>query len=132
VPLYLAGAKMLDYLPVSIVIHGVALNITVQSYMGQLCFGLLACRRAVPDVHEITAHMQRAFELLRQLPVPGASAETPVLAAPAPAKPAVKKAVRRAAAPKPVRAKPPAKKARPKLRVVASAPAKAARTRSAS
>ena len=52
-PLYMAGAKMLDYYPVSIAAHGVALNITVQSYMGQLCFGLIACRRAVPDLRDI-------------------------------------------------------------------------------
>jgi diacylglycerol O-acyltransferase / wax synthase len=32
VPLYLAGAKMTGIYPVSIVVHGVALNITVQSY----------------------------------------------------------------------------------------------------
>ena len=63
-PLYLAGAKMLDYYPVSIVVHGVALNITVQSYMGQLCFGLIACRRAVPDVRDIAVAMQRAFDAL--------------------------------------------------------------------
>ncbi len=70
VPLYLAGAKMLDYYPVSIAAHGVALNITVQSYMGQLCFGLIACRRAVPDVRDITLQMQRAFEQFAQLPLP--------------------------------------------------------------
>jgi WS/DGAT/MGAT family acyltransferase len=35
-PLYLAGAKMLTYYPVSIATHGVALNITVQSYNGSL------------------------------------------------------------------------------------------------
>src|SRR5574337_1495111 len=68
VPLYLAGAKMLDYYPVSIAVHGVALNITVQSYLGQLCFGLIACRRAVPDVREITRQIGRAFELLKTLP----------------------------------------------------------------
>jgi WS/DGAT/MGAT family acyltransferase len=67
VPLYLAGAKMLDYYPVSIVVHGVALNITVQSYMGQLCFGLIACRRAVPNVRDIAAQMQRAFDTLGRL-----------------------------------------------------------------
>ena len=72
VPLYLAGAKMLDYYPVSIVAHGIALNITVQSYMGQLCFGLIACRRAVPDVRDITVQMQRAFDLFAQLPLPDA------------------------------------------------------------
>ena len=69
-PVYLAGAKMLDYYPVSIVAHGLALNITVQSYMGQLCFGLIACRRAVPDVNELAAHMRHALEALKRLPLP--------------------------------------------------------------
>ncbi|MBC7498968.1 MAG: wax ester/triacylglycerol synthase family O-acyltransferase, partial [Herminiimonas sp.] len=50
VPLYLAGAKMTTYFPVSIVAHGLALNITVQSYDGALDFGLIACRRAVRDI----------------------------------------------------------------------------------
>jgi WS/DGAT/MGAT family acyltransferase len=77
VPLYLAGAKMLDYYPVSIVIHGVALNITVQSYMGQLCFGLISCRRALPDVRDIAVQMQRAFDTLKQLPLPGAATASP-------------------------------------------------------
>jgi WS/DGAT/MGAT family acyltransferase len=88
VPVFLAGARMLDYYPVSIVGHGVALNITVQSYQGQLCFGLIACRRAVPDVREIAHHLQRAFEALKALPLPAAqsSAEAAALPAPAPAK----------------------------------------------
>jgi len=87
VPAYLAGARMLDYYPVSIVGHGVALNITVQSYTGQLCFGLIACRRAVPDVREIARHMQRAFETLQKLPLPvaeAAPAPAPAAAPPAP------------------------------------------------
>lgn len=50
VPLYLAGAKMLSYFPVSIVVHGIALNITVHSYNGHLDFGLIACAKAVPDL----------------------------------------------------------------------------------
>jgi diacylglycerol O-acyltransferase len=70
VPVYLAGAKMLDHSPVSIVVHGVALNITVQSYMGQLCFGLIACRRAVPDVDELGAQLARAFDTMLKLPLP--------------------------------------------------------------
>ena len=106
VPLYLAGAKMLDYYPVSIAVHGIALNITVQSYMGQLCFGLIACRRAVPDVRDIADQMQRAFDTLRALPRPDA-----------PAEPVSK----------------PAKPPKPKLRVVAKTPARArtARTKAA-
>lgn len=104
VPLYLAGAKMLDYYPVSIAAHGVALNITVQSYMGQLCFGLIACRRAVPDVREIAMQMKRAFEAFAQLAPPAAAAEP---------------------LPKP----PP--QVKPKLRVVAKAPARARAARAA-
>jgi diacylglycerol O-acyltransferase len=117
-PLYLAGAKMLDYYPVSIVIHGVALNITVQSYMGQLCFGLIACRRAVPDVRDIIVQMQRAFDTFRQLPRSDASAAPAVTAIEVP-RGAAK--ARRLAAPAttPVKL---AGKARPKLRIVAKAP----------
>jgi diacylglycerol O-acyltransferase / wax synthase len=89
VPVYLAGAKMLDYYPVSIVVHGVALNITVQSYLGQLCFGLIACRRAVPDMRELATQLAHAFEALRKL-VPQAEPEP----APAPARRAPRKAKR--------------------------------------
>jgi hypothetical protein len=117
VPLYLAGAKMLDYYPVSIVAHGVALNITVQSYMGQLCFGLIACRRAVPDVRDIAEGMQRAFDSFAQLPLPEAAA--PVVAVIEAPRAAAQGA--RAAAPAKVPAKVTAN-ARPKLRVVAKPP----------
>jgi diacylglycerol O-acyltransferase len=77
VPVYLVGAKMTDYYPLSIVVHGVALNITVQSHVDQLCFGLIACRRAVPDVHEIGRQLQRAMATLRSL-----AAAAPTLAVP--------------------------------------------------
>ncbi len=52
VALYLAGAKLQHYYPVSIVTHGLALNITVQSYAGNLEFGLTACKDIVarPDI----------------------------------------------------------------------------------
>jgi diacylglycerol O-acyltransferase / wax synthase len=120
-PLYLAGAKMLDYYPVSIAAHGVALNITVQSYMGQLCFGLIACRRAVPDVRDIALAMQRAFEAFGRLPLPEAAAAAPVAALEAartaprsPRKPAAR----------PSAAKVPAK-TRPELRVVTKTPLRA-------
>ncbi|HMN77903.1 MAG TPA: wax ester/triacylglycerol synthase family O-acyltransferase [Burkholderiaceae bacterium] len=57
VPLYLAGARMLTYYPASIVVHGVALNITVESYAGSLDFGLTACRRALPDLAHLAHDM---------------------------------------------------------------------------
>ena len=55
--LYFAGAKLLTYYPVSIPSHGMALNMTVQSYNGSLDFGLIACRRAVPDVDVIADYL---------------------------------------------------------------------------
>jgi diacylglycerol O-acyltransferase len=57
IPLYCAGAKVLALYPVSIPAHGAALNITVQSYMDALQFGLTADRRAVPDVDRISDYI---------------------------------------------------------------------------
>ena len=90
VPLYLAGARMEGLYPLSIVVHGVALNITVQSYRGQLCFGLIACRRAVPDISELALQLTRAMEALRRLPMPVTAevAATAAVAQVAPVKPA--------------------------------------------
>ena len=64
-PLYMAGAKMKTFHPVSIVVHGVALNITVESYNGSLDFGLIACRRAAPDVRDIAGYIVAAHGELK-------------------------------------------------------------------
>jgi WS/DGAT/MGAT family acyltransferase len=50
-PLYAAGARLLHYYPVSTVIEGQGLNITVQSYLDTLDFGLVSCRELVPDIN---------------------------------------------------------------------------------
>ncbi len=49
-PLYAAGAKLVHYYPVSTIIDGQGLNVTVQSYLDTLDFGLLSCRELVPDL----------------------------------------------------------------------------------
>lgn len=66
VALYCAGAKVLALYPVSIAAHGAALNITVQSYMDGLNFGLTADRRAVPDADKIATYMIDAARELTQ------------------------------------------------------------------
>ncbi|MDE2565044.1 MAG: wax ester/triacylglycerol synthase family O-acyltransferase, partial [Burkholderiales bacterium] len=71
VPLYMAGARMISNHPASIVVHGLALNITVQSYDQSLDFGLMADARAMPDVRELAAALAVAFDDLRALPRPG-------------------------------------------------------------
>jgi hypothetical protein len=64
-PLYAAGARMRTYWPLSIVEHGVGLNITVVSYCGALDFGLVAARCAVPDLHPLARAIEEAHaELL--------------------------------------------------------------------
>jgi WS/DGAT/MGAT family acyltransferase len=50
-PLYAAGARLLHYYPVSTVVEGQGLNITVQSYLDTLDFGLVSCRELVPDLN---------------------------------------------------------------------------------
>ena len=119
VPVYLCGAKMTDYYPLSIVVHGIALNITVQSHVDQLCFGLIACRRAVPDVHELGNHLQRAMATLRALVAAAAAHDTPAKdeAANAPAEKATPPRAKRRRAP--AKAEPPRAPRQPRLRVVA-------------
>ncbi len=71
VPLYMAGARMLTNYPTSIIVHGLALNITVQSYDQSLDFGLMADSAAMPDVRELADALLIAFDDLRALPQPG-------------------------------------------------------------
>jgi len=70
-PLYCAGAKVTALHPVSIPAHGAALNITVQSYMDGLNFGLTADRRAVPDVGRLGDYLVEAAQALKAAVVGG-------------------------------------------------------------
>ena len=74
VPLYMAGAHMVTNYPTSIIVHGMALNITVQSYDRSLDFGLMADGVAMPDVRELADAIAIAFDDLRALPQPGDAA----------------------------------------------------------
>ena len=49
VPMYLAGAQMVAFAPVSIAMDGLGLNITGFSYHGTLWMCAVACRDMVPD-----------------------------------------------------------------------------------
>ncbi len=49
-PLYSAGARLEHFYPVSALADGQGLNMTVQSYNGNLDFGFIACRELVPDL----------------------------------------------------------------------------------
>src|SRR5215203_1199586 len=49
-PLYAAGARLEHYYPVSTIVEGQGLNITVQSYLDRLDWGLVSCAELLPDV----------------------------------------------------------------------------------
>jgi diacylglycerol O-acyltransferase / wax synthase len=95
VPLFMAGARMLTNYPCSICTHGMALNITVQSYDQSLDFGLMADAKAMPDVRKLADAIAAAYEVFATLPVHEDDA------APAP----VKKVARKRPATEPKRAK---------------------------
>jgi WS/DGAT/MGAT family acyltransferase len=62
--LYAAGAELLHIFPVSISTHGLALNITVQSYRDQLDFGFIAGANIIPHVQVLCDMLPEEFEAL--------------------------------------------------------------------
>jgi diacylglycerol O-acyltransferase / wax synthase len=64
VPVYLCGAKLLAHYPVSVITDGQGLNITLVGYLGQLHFGLAACRELVPDIDSLADYLVDELELL--------------------------------------------------------------------
>ena len=119
-PLYLAGAKMITNYPTSIAVHGLALNVTVQTYNQSLDIGLMACGEALPETAELAAYVEAAFMEFQALPDP-AAAPAPA-ARPAARKPAAKKApAKKAAARKSVaKATPQPRASTPRKRVSAA------------
>lgn len=112
--LYLMGAKVIGSYPLSILMDGQALNITLCSQGGRLDFGILGCRNAMPDIDLLAQYVGEAFAELKVLaaskapsqpavkPRAKAKANVKVTAKPKPTSPTVaspKRAPRRAAAP---------------------------------
>jgi diacylglycerol O-acyltransferase / wax synthase len=65
-PLFLAGAKLEAHYPVSVVVDGVGLNITVMSYLDHLDFGLVADRDQVDDLWTLMDRLTRSLEELTE------------------------------------------------------------------
>jgi WS/DGAT/MGAT family acyltransferase len=63
-PLYFSGSRMVAAYPLGPVTDGGPLNITVQSYMGTLFFGVVACREAVPEVWDVAQYLDDALNEL--------------------------------------------------------------------
>ena len=67
VPLYLAGARVLSFHPLSIITHGVALNITIQTYDGNVDFGMVADSQALPHADDLARAIEAAFTQAQSL-----------------------------------------------------------------
>jgi len=63
-PLYLAGAELVANYPISVILDGVGLNITVLSYMGKLDFGIVADREQVDDVWPLMTRLREGLDEL--------------------------------------------------------------------
>lgn len=66
-PLYTNGARMQGIYPLSTIVDGVGLNMTLMSYNGSLDFGLVADREMVPDIWSLIDFLGEELELLEKL-----------------------------------------------------------------
>ena len=66
VPLYMAGAQLVNYVPISIVIDGVGLNVTAFSYAGRMWICAISCREMLPDPAFFADCMRSAFEQMKE------------------------------------------------------------------
>ena len=67
IPLYAAGAQVKGVFPFGPLLEGAGLNITVLSNMGNVDFGVIACRELVPDVWDIADGFGEAVLELQKL-----------------------------------------------------------------
>ncbi len=61
-PLYRNGARLDGNYPMSMVIDGQALNITLATSANSLDFGLVGCRRAVPHLQRLLGHLDSSLK----------------------------------------------------------------------
>jgi len=65
-PLYVAGAKLLSIYSMGPILENIGLNITVWSYLGQMNFGIVACRETMPDLRTLVGHLHDALAELKK------------------------------------------------------------------
>ncbi|MGQ0700502.1 MAG: WS/DGAT/MGAT family O-acyltransferase [Panacagrimonas sp.] len=65
-PMYWQGCRLEGLYPVSIVVDGMALNITMVSRGDFVDFGLIACRRTLPSVQRLLDHLEEALVKLEE------------------------------------------------------------------
>jgi len=66
-PLFLNGSRLDAIYPVSLLLHGNALNITCVSYAGTLNFGLIGARDTLPHLQRLAIYLGEAVDELSQI-----------------------------------------------------------------
>jgi len=115
-PLYMAGAKLQMFMPLSIIIDGIGLNLTGLSYNGTLWVCFVSCRKMLPDPALFVKCLTESFAEL-------VAAAVGRKASPAEVRPAAKRTRRTVVAPRENAEKPAAEKPARK-KIPAKAPAK--------
>ncbi|GAA4737208.1 wax ester/triacylglycerol synthase family O-acyltransferase [Actinomycetospora chibensis] len=59
--LYLDGCELTDNYPISMVLDGQALNITIIPYAERMAFGITGCHRSVPRLQRLLVHLETAL-----------------------------------------------------------------------
>jgi diacylglycerol O-acyltransferase / wax synthase len=65
-PMYWGGARLDGNYPLSIVLDGQALNITLTNNAGNIDFGLVGCRRSVPHLQRLLGHLESSLKDLER------------------------------------------------------------------
>jgi hypothetical protein len=66
VPLYMAGAHLVNYSPISIALDGIGLNVTGFSYNGTMWICAVSCREMMPDPAAFADCLRASFEELKE------------------------------------------------------------------
>jgi WS/DGAT/MGAT family acyltransferase len=69
-PLYFNGSRLEAMFPLSLLLHGNALNITCLSYAGTLNFGLTGARDTLPHLQRLAIYLGEAVDELSELLLP--------------------------------------------------------------
>lgn len=66
-PLYLAGAKLVDLVPVSFLSDGYGLNVTLIGYGDKVTLGFVGCRDRIPHLQRLATYTAEAVDELESL-----------------------------------------------------------------
>jgi hypothetical protein len=124
IPLYLAGARLQSFLPVSAILSGLGLNVTGFSYNGTLWVCAVCCRKAMPDPAFFAECLKDSFNELVAAAADAAPVSEESTAAAAPARrPTRTKAVAKAKASTSTPREPASAAAKPKRQRTVAKPA---------